>query len=69
MRAYLQTSGVLFGLIAVGHLFRVFLQWPANLAGHVVPLWMSWIGFVLAGTLSLWALRLLRGMRSPAPLR
>jgi hypothetical protein len=66
MRAYVQTSGLLFGLIAIGHLYRVFRHWPADLAGHVVPLWLSWIGLVLAGGLSLWALRLLRGMRSPA---
>jgi hypothetical protein len=69
MKAYVQTSGLLFGLIAIGHLYRVFRHWPADLAGHVVPLWLSWIGLVLAGGLSLWALRLLRGMRSPAPLR
>jgi len=69
MRAYVQTSGVLFGLIAAGHFLRVFRQWPADLAGHAVPLWFSWLGLVLAGGLSLWALRLLRGMRSPAPLR
>jgi hypothetical protein len=56
MRAYLQTSGVLFGLIAVGHLYRVFRHWPADLAGHVVPLWFSWLGLVLSwGTESLGA--------------
>ena len=60
MRAYLQISGTLFGLIALGHLLRLFRHWPAELAGNPVPLWASWAGLVLAGGLSVWALRLLR---------
>jgi hypothetical protein len=60
MRAYLRISGALFGFIALGHLFRLFQHWPVNLAGHLVPLWVSWIGVILAGGLSLWAVRLAR---------
>jgi hypothetical protein len=66
MRAYLQISGLLFGLIAVGHLYRLLRHWPVDLAGHVVPLWISWLGLILAGGLSIWALRLLRFTRSAA---
>jgi hypothetical protein len=60
MRAYLQISGTLFGLMALGHLLRLFRRWPVDLAGHMVPLWASWAGLVLAGGLSVWALRLMR---------
>jgi hypothetical protein len=60
MRAYLQISGTLFGLIAVGHLLRLFRHWPADVAGYAVPLWVSWIGLLLTGGLSVWALRLMR---------
>jgi len=60
MRAYLQISGTLFGLIALGHLLRLFRHWPVDLARHMVPLWASWVGLVLAGGLSVWALRLMR---------
>ena len=60
MRAYLQISGTLFGLIAVGHLLRLFRHWPVDLAGYTVPLWASWVGLVLAGGLSVWAVRLMR---------
>lgn len=60
MRGYLQISGTLFGLMALGHLLRLFRHWPVDLAGHVVPLWASWVGLVLAGGLSVWALRLMR---------
>jgi hypothetical protein len=62
MRAYLQISGALFGIIAVAHLLRLVRHWPIDLAGHVVPLWVSWLGLVLAGALSIWALRLIRAM-------
>jgi hypothetical protein len=62
MRAYLQISGVLFGVIAVGHLLRLIRHWPVDFAGHMVPLWVSWLGLVLAGGLSIWALRLLRAI-------
>ena len=62
MRAYLQISGALFGLIALAHLLRLFRHWPIDLAGHMVPMWASWLGLVLAGALSIWALRLLRAM-------
>ena len=60
MRTYLQISGTLFGLIALGHLLRLFRHWPVDLAGHIVPLWVSWVGLALAGGLSVWALRLMR---------
>jgi hypothetical protein len=62
MRAYLQISGALFGLIALAHLLRLFRHWPIDLAGHMVPMWASWLGLVLAGGLSIWALRLMRAM-------
>ena len=62
MRAYLQVSGVLFGLIALGHLLRLWRHWPVDLAGHTVPLWASWLGLVMTGALSIWAVRLMRGM-------
>ena len=62
MRAYLQISGGLFGLIALAHLLRLFRHWPVDLAGFIVPLWASWLGLLLAGALSIWALRLMRAM-------
>jgi len=60
MRAYLQISGALFGLIALAHLFRIIRHWPIDLAGYTVPLWASWLGFLITGGLSIWALRLMR---------
>ena len=58
MRAYLAVSGSLFGLIALLHLLRLLLHWPAVVAAWTVPLWVSGLGLVIAGSLSLWAFRL-----------
>jgi hypothetical protein len=62
MRAYLQISGALFGLIALAHLLRILRHWPIDLAGLIVPLWASWLGLMVAGSLSIWAVRLMRAM-------
>jgi hypothetical protein len=62
MRAYLQISAALFGVIALAHLLRLFRHWPIDFAGHIVPMWASWLGLVLAGGLSIWAVRLIRAV-------
>ncbi|MSQ50236.1 MAG: hypothetical protein EXR30_07575 [Betaproteobacteria bacterium] len=59
MRAYLKISGVVFGVIALLHLVRLLLGWPAQIASWVVPLWLSWLAFFATGVLSVWAFRLL----------
>ena len=63
MRTYIQISGVLFGVIALLHIVRLLLDWPAQIAGWDVPLWISWIAIFLAGALCAWAFSVLRGTR------
>jgi hypothetical protein len=58
MRAYLQISGVVFGVVALLHVARLLLGWPAQIADWAVPLWISWLAFPAAGLLSVWAFRL-----------
>lgn len=60
MRYYLQVSGTLFGLIALGHLLRLLYRMPAELGQWVVPLWVSVIGLLLPAMLALWGFRLVR---------
>ena len=59
MRGYLRISGVIFGVIALLHAVRLLLDWPAQVAGWAVPLWISWVAILATGTLSFWAFRLL----------
>jgi hypothetical protein len=50
-------SGVLFGLIALGHGIRAALQVPATLGSTPIPIWVSWAAVVVAGALCVWAFR------------
>jgi hypothetical protein len=63
MRAYLQISSALFGLIALGHLLRLLRHWPAEIAGQSVPTWGSVVALVLTAALSVWAVRLMGAVR------
>ena len=60
MRAYLWISGIIFGIISLLHAARLTWDWPAEIAGWAVPLWLSWIAFVATGALCAWAVKLLR---------
>jgi drug/metabolite transporter (DMT)-like permease len=64
MRTYLRVTGTLFGLIALGHLLRLLRHWPAEIAGWIVPAWISILGLVIAGCLTFWAVRLQRALRA-----
>ena len=57
MRAYIQVTGVVFGVVALAHVVRLVLDWPVQVAGWVVPIWISWIGILIAGALCVWAFR------------
>ena len=50
-------AGVIFGLVALVHLTRIWLGWPAAIGGWSVPMWMSWIGLIVAGGLAFFGLR------------
>ena len=58
MRAYILISGAIFGVVALVHVVRLLLDWPAQVAGWVVPIWISWIAIFAAGALCVWAFRL-----------
>jgi hypothetical protein len=40
-------ASVIFGVVALFHLLRIFLGWPAVIGGWTVPMWLSWIGLVV----------------------
>lgn len=59
MRSYVRLSGVIFGLVALGHLVRTIRRWPLLIAGEAIPAAASLVVFVAAGALAFWAWRLL----------
>ena len=54
---YVVVSGVLFGVIALVQVVRALNQWPVQVAGFDVPVWVSWVAMVVAGSLCVWAFR------------
>ncbi len=63
MRAYILITGVIFAIVALVHLLRLLLDWPAQVGGLAVPSWVSWIAFLVAGALAIWAFSLVAGDR------
>ena len=58
MRAYLQLSGLIFFVVALGHLLRVLRRWPLLIAGYPLPAVGSLVVVALAGGMAFWAWRL-----------
>ena len=54
---YVVVSGVLFAVIAVAQAVRALNQWPVHVGGFDVPMWVSWVAMVVAGSLCVWAFR------------
>jgi hypothetical protein len=54
---YRTISGVVFGLIALGHGIRAALRVPALLGTTSIPIWVSWVAVLVAGALCVWAFR------------
>jgi hypothetical protein len=51
-------AGVVFAIVAVLHLLRIYMNWPVVIADWSVPMWVSWVGLVIAGGLAFFGLRL-----------
>jgi hypothetical protein len=54
-RRYVVVSGALFGFMAVAQLFRAVNQVPAQVGSVEIPVWVSWVAVVLAGSMCTWA--------------
>lgn len=47
-RTYLMVAGVIFTIVSLAHLWRLFSSAPLVLGSWEVPLWLSWIGVMVA---------------------
>jgi hypothetical protein len=50
-KIYCTIAGVIFTIGALVHLGRLCAGWDLILAGWSAPVWLSWIGLFVAGTL------------------
>jgi len=57
LSGYRTVSGVVFGVVALGHGIRAVMRVPAKLGAISIPIWVSWVAVVVAGGLCLWAFR------------
>ena len=51
-------AGVIFGVVALFHLLRIYMDWPVVIGDWSVPMGVSWIALVVAGLLAIWGLAL-----------
>ncbi len=57
---YCVVSGVLFSLVALAHLLRIVYGMSVQVDDYVVPMSVSWVGFVVPAGLAFWAVRINR---------
>ena len=51
------TAGVIFGMMALLHLARIFCPIYVQLGSFIIPQFFSYIGFILFGLLSIFLFR------------
>ena len=56
-RNYIVVSGLVFGAVALAQAARALMQVPVHVGSAEVPVWASWVAFVVAGGLCVWAFR------------
>ena len=49
-------AGVIFAVVALLHLLRLYMDWPVVIGDWSAPMWVSWIALVVAGILAIWGL-------------
>ena len=57
MNRYVLVSGLFLVLLTCVQLLRLVLGWPVTVAGLEIPLWVSGIAALIAGSLAVWAFR------------
>jgi hypothetical protein len=51
-------AGVIFAVVALLHLLRIYMDWPVAIGDWSAPMWVSWIALVVAGALAIFGLKL-----------
>jgi hypothetical protein len=52
MKPYTTAASVVFTLVAIAQLLRFALRWPVTIDGLDIPLWLSALACIIAGTLA-----------------
>lgn len=50
--SYSRLAGLIFAIVAILQLVRALGGWPVTIAGTAIPVWVSWVAFVVAALLA-----------------
>ena len=56
-KTFSMLAAIIFTLVALFHLVRIYMDWPVVIADWSVPKWVSWVGFIVAGGLAILGFR------------
>jgi hypothetical protein len=56
-KTFATIAAVIFALVALLHLLRLVMGWSIVIDSWTVPMWLSWVGLVVAGGLSYYGAR------------
>ena len=56
-KTFATIAAVIFALVALLHLLRLVMGWSIVIDSWTVPMWLSWMGLVVAGGLSYYGAR------------
>lgn len=59
-KTFLRLAATIFAVISLAHLARVAVALPITIGQWTVPMWLSWLAFLVAGSLSIAGGRLAR---------
>ena len=62
-RPFTWIASAIFALMALLHLYRLYSHFQIVLGSHVMPMWISYVGIVVAAGLSWMLCREARGTR------
>jgi hypothetical protein len=48
-KTFCMLTGIIFTLVALFHLVRIYMEWPVMIADWSVPKWVSWVALIVAG--------------------
>lgn len=54
---YTVVSGLIFGFVSLVHVARALTTTPVVIGNSGIPMWVSWVGAVVAAALCVWAFR------------
>ncbi len=57
-RMFSVTAGVIFALIALGHILRLVFALEWTMQGRAIPMWASWLALLIAAYLASQGFRL-----------